>query len=66
MTCFFATTKYVHPISLLLPLKMSALATSSDKQFVIRRGNKDDCPAILDLVGAPGCSLDFMQECFTN
>lgn len=29
---------------------MSALVTSSDKQFVVRRGTKDDCPAILDFI----------------
>ncbi|SYW82366.1 related to n-acetyltransferase [Ustilago bromivora] len=29
---------------------MSALVTSSDKEFVIRRGGKEDCPAILDFV----------------
>ena len=36
--------------SFFINIKMSALATSSDKQFVIRRGTKDDCPAILDFV----------------
>ncbi|KIS70364.1 uncharacterized protein UMAG_01533 [Mycosarcoma maydis] len=29
---------------------MSTLATSADKQFVIRRGTKQDCPAILDFI----------------
>lgn len=29
---------------------MSVLVTSSDKQFVIRRGTKADCPVILDFI----------------
>lgn len=29
---------------------MSALATSSDKQFVVRRGTEEDCPVILDFI----------------